>query len=107
MKRNFKCGCGGKIEEGKTMLEGFLIDALICNKCSEITLSPESAKELLRLREGAEKINSERKVVRIGNSIGVTLPPEAEEMGFTEGAQVSVQLIGDHQISIKPKIPKN
>ena len=103
MKRSFKCNCGGKIEEGKTMLEGFLIDALICNKCSEITISPESAKELLKLREEAEKINSERKIVRIGNSIGVTLPPEAEEIGFKEGTEVDVHLIGRHEISIKPK----
>ncbi len=37
------------------------------------------------LMKEAEKINSERKVVRIGNSIGVTLPPEAENIGFKEG----------------------
>lgn len=104
MKKSFKCNCGGRIEEGKTMLEGFLIDALICDKCAEITLSPESAKELLRLREESEKINSERKIVRIGNSIGVTLPPEAEEIGFREGTTVDVHLIGQHQIVIKPKV---
>ncbi len=107
MKRNFKCNCGGRIEESKTLLEGFLVDALICDKCSEITLTPESAKELLKLKEESEKINSIRKVVKIGNSIGVTLPPEAEEIGFKEGTVIDVHLIGEHQIVIKPKVVKD
>ena len=70
MKRRFKCNCGGKIEESKTMLEGFLVNALVCNECCEITLTPESAKELLKLRDDSERINSIRKIVKIGNSIG-------------------------------------
>ena len=107
MKRTFKCNCGGKIEESKTILEGFLVDSLVCSKCADITLTPGSAKELLRLREESEKINSERKVVRIGNSIGITLPPEAENIGFKEGTEVDVQLIGEHQIAIKPKAFRN
>src|SRR3989338_10586039 len=107
MKRSFKCNCSEIIEEAKTMLEGFLVDALICNKCSEITLTPESAKELLRLRAESEKINSIRKIVRIGNSIGVTLPPEAADIGFTEGTSVDVHLIGEHEIVIRPKIVKH
>ncbi len=106
MKRNFKCGCGGQIEESKTMFEGFLVDALVCNKCSEVSFSPESAKELLRLREEAEKIDSERKIVKIGNSIGITLPHKAEEIGFKEGILVDVHLIGEHEIVIRPKSVK-
>ena len=107
MKRSFKCNCGGKIEDSKTMLEGFLVEALVCNKCCEITLTPESAKELLKLREESEKINSIRKIVKIGNSIGVTLPPEAEEIGFKEGTTIDVLLIGQHEIVIRPKVVKN
>ena len=98
-----KCNCGGIIEKGKTFIEGFLLDANVCNKCGDIGLPLESAKELLKLRKEAEKINSVRKVVKIGNSIGVTLPPEAEEIGFKEGTSVDVHLIGEHEIVIKPK----
>ncbi|HLD56872.1 MAG TPA: AbrB/MazE/SpoVT family DNA-binding domain-containing protein [archaeon] len=98
-----KCSCGGTIERGKTFLEGFLLEANICDKCGDFGLPIESAKELLRLREEAEKINSIRKVVKIGNSIGITLPPEAEEMGFKEGTSVDVHLIGEHEIVIRPK----
>ena len=103
MKRSFRCNCGGKIEESRTLVEGFLIDAMVCNKCGEVTLSPDSAKQLLRLRAEAERIDSERKIVRIGNSIGVTLPPEAETIGFREGTSVDIHLIADSQIVIKPK----
>lgn len=98
-----KCNCGGTVSESRIMLEGFLIDAFICSKCSETTLSPESAKQLIRLREDAEKIDSERKVIRIGNSIGVTLPSQAEKVGFKEGQLVDIHLIGEHEIIIKPK----
>lgn len=107
MKRSFKCNCGGRIEESQTLVEGFLIDAFVCNKCGEVTLSPQSAKQLLKLRAEAEKIDSERKVVRIGNSIGVTLPPEAESIGFREGQLVDVHVIGERQILLKPKAVKN
>ncbi len=107
MRKNYKCNCGGIIEQSKTMLEGFLINALVCNKCAEVSLSPESAKELLRLREEAKNIDSTRKVVKIGNSIGITLPPEAEEIGFKEGELIDVHLIGEHEIVIKPKAVKN
>lgn len=103
MKKNFKCNCGGRIEESKTLTEGFLIDAMVCNKCGEVTLSPASAKQLLRLREEAERIDSERKIVKIGNSIGITLPPEAESIGFKEGSSVNIHLIADRQIVIKSK----
>lgn len=104
--KTYTCTCGGKIKESKAVVEGFVIDALVCEKCAAVTLTPDIAKQLLRLRAQAEKIQSERRVVRIGNSIGVTLPPEAEAIGFTEGRVVEMQVTGNQQISIKPKETK-
>ena len=106
MRQNPLRTCGGKIQETKTLVEGFLLDVLLCNKCGKLTLSPEAAKQLLRLRAEAEKIDSERKVVKIGNSIGVTLPSEAENIGFQQGGLVTVHLIGERQIVLTPKVAK-
>lgn len=103
MKGRLICRCGGTVERGKTLVEGFLLDANVCGKCGDVGLPLESAKELLRLREEAKSIDSERKIVRIGNSIGVTLPPEAENIGFKEGGLVDVHLIGEREILIKSR----
>ena len=100
------CRCGGTVETGKAFVEGFLLEANVCSQCGDVGLPLESAKEMLRLKQEAEKIDSERKIVKIGNSIGITLPPEAEDIGFKEGCIVDVHLIGGHEIILKPKAIK-
>ncbi len=102
MKRKLRYGCSGTLEPARTMVEGFLIDALLCNSCGELSLRPEAAKQLLRLRAEAERIDGERKIVRIGNSIGVTLPPKAERLGFRAGGRVDVHVIGDRELVLRP-----
>jgi len=103
MKNRLICRCGGGIERNKTLVEGFLLEANVCSKCGDIGLSLESAKELLRLREEAKSIDSTRKVLKIGNSIGITLPHDSEKIGFKEGGLVDIRLIGEHEIAVKPK----
>jgi len=94
------CRCGGTVQSQKAFVEGFLLDAHVCGKCGDVGLSLEAAKELLRLREESRRMNTTRKIVRIGNSIGVTLPQDG---GFREGQTVAVELIGEGILSIKRK----
>ena len=103
MKNKLRCRCDGTIERKKTFVEGFLLTADVCSKCGELGLPLESAKELLRLREEAKSIDSRRKIVRIGNSIGITLPHHSEKVGFKEGELVNIRLIGDGEIAVKAK----
>ena len=103
MKSKLRCRCGGTIERKETFVEGFLLAADVCSKCGEIGLPLQSAKELLRLREVAKSIDSRRKIVRIGNSIGITLPYDSEKVGFKEGELVNIRLIGDGEIAVRTK----
>lgn len=103
-RKGLICRCGGTINVQKAFIEGFLINANVCEKCGDTGLPLDTAKELLRLREEARKIKTTRKILRIGNSIGVTLPQEAEGIGFKEGQKVEIELLGEGEIGIKRKV---
>jgi hypothetical protein len=103
MKTKLRCRCGGIIERKETFVEGFLLTADVCSKCGELGLPLKSAQELLRLREEAKRIDARRKIVRIGNSIGITLPHYSEKVGFKEGGLVDIRLIGDGEIAVRTK----
>ena len=103
MKSKLLCRCGGTIERKETFVEGFLLTADVCSRCGELGLPLESAKELLRLREESKSIDSRRKIVRIGNSIGITLPHYSEKVGFREGDLAEIRLIGNGEIAVKAK----
>ena len=103
MKSKLQCRCGGTIDRKETLVEGFLLTADVCGKCGEIGLPLESAKELLRLQEEAKKIDSKRKIVKIGNSIGITLPHSSEKVGFRAGELAEIRLIGDGEIAVRVK----
>jgi len=70
-----RCDCGGIFATRPQEIEGFEIEAMVCPKCGFVTLTREQAKGLLELRRMAEAIGKERRVVRIGNTYGVTFPP--------------------------------
>jgi len=87
-----KCGCGGTFKEKTVEFEGFDVKALKCSKCNEITFSPEQFKKVLALKELAKEINSTRKVIKIGNSIGITFPPATKELGLSTKSKVNLRL---------------
>lgn len=87
-----KCNCGGSFIEKTVEFEGFDVKALKCSKCGEITFTPEQFKKILMLKELAKEINSTRKVVKIGNSLGITLPKAAKELGLKLGSRIELKL---------------
>ena len=89
---NLKCSCGGKFEEKAVEFEGSCVKALKCDKCSELTFTPNQFKKIIALRELAKEVNSTRKVVRIGNSLGITLPKAVGQLGLKVGASVALRL---------------
>ena len=98
--KKIKCSCNGTFEEETVPFEGFQVEALKCNKCDEITFTPEQFKKVLALKELAKEINSKRKVVKIGNSIGVLLPKAVEKIGIKKGKRVDIRLGNKKEIKI-------
>lgn len=76
-RKNLKirCDCGGTFAPQQQEIEGLEIEALVCSNCGFVTLTKEQAKQLMELRRMSEAIGKERKVIRIGNTYGVTFPP--------------------------------
>ena len=101
--KKIKCDCSGIFEEKTVEFEGFLVKAMKCNKCDEITFRPEQFKKVLALKELAKEINGKRKVVRIGNSIGIILPKAVEKIGIKTGKNVAVTLENRREIKIAAK----
>ena len=69
-----RCDCGGLFKEGVQEIDGLEVEALVCSKCGFTTLTKEQAKKLVKLRQMMDLIGK-RRVVRIGNTCGVTFPP--------------------------------
>ncbi len=70
-----KCDCGGVFKESVEEIDGLETDVLKCFKCAFVTLTREQAKRLMKLRQMVDSIGKKRRVVRIGNTCGVTFPP--------------------------------
>ena len=69
-----RCDCGGVFKKGVQEIDGLTVAALVCSKCDFVTLTMDQAKRLMKLRQMMDSIGK-RKVVRIGNTCGVTFPP--------------------------------
>ena len=68
-----RCDCGGSFKVGTQEFDGLEIDALVCPKCGSVMLTKDQAKRLMKLRQMMDSLGK-RKVVRIGNTCGVTFP---------------------------------
>ena len=70
-----RCDCGGVFKEGIQEIDGLEIEALECVKCGLVTLTKDQAKRLMKLRQMVDSVGKGRRVIRIGNTCGVTFPP--------------------------------
>lgn len=100
-KRELDCFvCGGKYILRKTELNGILVEAYVCPKCGDTVLTKEQSKkyvELLSMKEAAE---AERKIIRVGSSMGITLPEGLKKFGMKIGKKVKLEAVGRKSIKI-------
>ncbi|MFC1752560.1 hypothetical protein ACFL96_04105 [Thermoproteota archaeon] len=89
-KRKIRCDCGKYFAEQEIEMEGITAKALVCPGCKRMTFTKEQAIEYARLQEIHSLIDDERKVIRIGNSVGITLP---EKLGLRPGKKVKLEAI--------------
>lgn len=95
--RKIRCGCGGFFSEKEVSLDGIKTNALVCKKCKKTTFTLEQAEEYGRLKEIHTLINEERKIIRIGNSMGITLP---ERLGLKPGKKVRLEAINSKSFKV-------
>ena len=62
-----------------TKFDNFETDAMVCPKCNFTTLTKEQAEKFVKLKQLHQIIDAKRKIIKIGNSMGLTFPDRLEE----------------------------
>ncbi len=100
-QRKIRCDCGGYLEEKLTFFDGIETEAMVCSKCGFTTLTKDHAKRYAKLKELHQIIDAERKIIRIGNSMGVTLPDRLQEFGAKVGKKIKTEALTPHSFKVE------
>jgi len=92
-ERKIKCDCGEFLIEKKTIFDSIETEAMVCPKCSFTTLTKEQAEKYVKLKELHQIIDAERKIIKIGNSMGLTLPDKLQDFGAKIGRKVKTEAL--------------
>jgi len=93
-ERKIKCDCGKFLVVKKTKFDDFETEAMVCPKCDFTTLTKEQAMEYVKLKQLHQIIDAERKIIKIGNSMGFTLPDALKTFGVKVGKKVKTEALG-------------
>ena len=99
-KRQLKCNCGGTFEEKELEIDNLFVIAEKCSKCGEIIFSQKQAEEFLRLKELQDIVTGKRNIIKIGNSMGITLPEKLREFGVKVGSKVKIKATGSRSFEL-------
>ena len=100
-ERKIKCDCGGFLVEKKTKFDNFETDAMVCPKCSFTTLTKDQAEKYVKLKQLHQIIDAERKIIKIGNSMGLTLPDKLRDFGAKVGKKVKIEALTPYSFKVE------
>ena len=100
-ERKVRCDCGALLETRQAQFGEFETEALVCPKCGFTTLTKEQALQYARLRQLHQIIDAERKIIRIGNSMGFTLPDGLKDFGIKIGKKVKTSALGANSFKVE------
>ncbi|MFH1917323.1 MAG: hypothetical protein ABIJ21_08740 [Nanoarchaeota archaeon] len=93
-ERKITCDCKGILVEKRILFDDVETEAMVCSKCDFTTLTKEQAKNYIKLKQMHQIMDSERKIIKIGNSMGLTLPDRLREFGAKVGQKVKTVATG-------------
>ncbi len=91
--RKIKCDCGRFLTVKRTLFGGFETEAMVCPKCNFVTLTKAQAEKYAKLKQLHQIIDAERKIIKIGNSMGFTLPDSLKEFGAKIGKRIKTEAL--------------
>ncbi len=100
-ERKIKCDCGAILEERETALNHITINALVCPNCNFTTLTKDQAKIFQKRLELHNAIDQEKHIIKIGNSMGITLPEKLRDFGLKIGQKVKLEAISESSFKIE------
>jgi rRNA maturation protein Nop10 len=98
--RKVRCDCGHYLEPTMQDFEGIYTEANVCPKCGYTTFSAAQAKKFIALKEIHRTINSQRKIIKIGSSIGITLPNAMKKYGAKVGKKVQIEALNEKEFKV-------
>ncbi len=105
-------GCGKKMQRATVLKNGFLLRAVMCDKCGDKIIHPADEAEFLRFSELKNKIFKVKLRV-VGNSYAVSIPKEVVSfikeqerifddivnLFFEDSNRLTLQFGKDHEIN--------
>ena len=75
---------------------------MACGSCQEIIFTIEQSKAYHKLRQIQDELSKEtKKISKIGNSMGITLPIKLKELGFDIGKSLDMRILDSRHIIIE------
>lgn len=100
-ERKIKCDCGKYLIEKRVRFDDFETEAMVCPKCSFLTLTREQAERYAKLKQLHQIIDAERKVIKIGNSMGITFPDRLQDFGLKVGKKVKTEALSSKSFKVE------
>ena len=101
--RKIGCDCGGYMEEKIASFDNIKTEAMVCPGCNFITLTKEQAQNYVKLKQLHQIIDAERKIIKIGNSMGLTLPDQLREFGVKIGKKIKTEALTQNSFKVEMK----
>jgi len=102
-ERKITCDCGRTLREEIISLGHIKTEALVCPSCRYTTLTTKQAQKYLRLKLLHDILDKERTIIKIGNSIGITLPDKLKEYGIRAGKKIRLEALSPTSFKIELK----
>lgn len=100
-ERKIGCDCGEVLIERKIKFDGIETEAMVCPKCNFVTLTKEQADKYVKLKQLHKLIDTERKIIKIGNSMGFTLPDGLQEFGAEVGKKIKIKALSQKSFKVE------
>ena len=100
-ERKIVCDCGGFLTEKVARFGHFETEAMVCSKCNFTTLTREQVEKYSKLKQLHQVIDAERKIIKIGNSMGLTLPDRLQEFGAKVGKKVKTEALSAKSFKVE------
>ena len=100
-ERKIRCDCGKYLGEREITLNHVRTNALVCPNCNFTTLTKEQATLFQKRIEIHSAVDQEKQIIKIGNSMGITLPEKLREFGIKVGRKVRLEAINEHSFKVE------
>ena len=101
-RKNIKCKCGEDyLKTTSEYYTDFEYEVEMCSKCGYKVFTVEQMKKYQNLLKLSTAETSEpRKIIRIGNSLGITLPQIIKNIGLSVGDTAKLKFLSPQRVQI-------